>query len=99
MPNIGEDYQEFENSGTYHRSFELPGDMDREEMINFALSNLGDNEEKIYLQYEDEDENYHSTWGYYPDEIEDLFDAMDDDADSYGIESIGAVVVTYVGRM
>lgn len=102
MPDISEDYKEFEESGTYHHIFELPGNMDREDVEQFIRDNFGPNDENfhlIYEYYQNGEQQYRSTEGYYPDDADLAYDEMSDDADAYGVDSIVSISVTYIGYM
>lgn len=97
MPDSYEHYEEFEQSNIYHRYFEYSGDTDRDELISETINNHNPGE-KIYLEFE-QDGVYHSTFGMRIDEVYDLFDMMDDEAEMYGGGDITGITVLYSGRM
>lgn len=100
MPDFDENYEEFEGSQTYHRSYELPGDMDKEDLANFILENSRGEDEGFYLiaGYGGE-EDYISTQEWYIDDYDGAFDELDEDLDSYGVDNVSSVTVVYRGYL
>lgn len=97
------EYKEFEEVGTYHRSFDIPSDWSELDIMNFILEN-GMQGETYLIQYqynkEDEKEDlYGSSWQYDIDDAGDWIDDVSEDLGEYDVDSVGGYTVVFIGSL
>jgi hypothetical protein len=97
------EYKEFEGSETYHRSFDLPGDMTPDEISEFIENHFDENDDGYLVRYSwidaDGETQTRSTWSHMPEDFEDWYPDFADDSDVYEAGSPSGFSVVYMGAL
>lgn len=100
--DIEPEYKEFEEAGTYHRSFDLPPDATQSDIMNFILDE-GRFDEDYFVRYSYTDKEgktqYLQTDMHFTDDYDDWIEDYEDDADLYEIEGAGGFTVVFRGAL
>jgi len=101
--DIEPEYKEFEKAATYHRSFDIGGDVTPQDIMNFILDQKETGDDSYYVKYSWTDDNgveqWRSTRLREPEDFDLWFEDYETDTTNYGIGEASGFAVVFVGGL